>query len=137
MSDLIYPDESYAILGACFEVYNEQGCGFHEPVYHDCLEIELGLRKIPFVHEPPLALSYKGIPLKRPYTPDFICWNKLILELKACEKLCDEHVAQVLNYLNASGLELGLLINFGHYPKLEYKRIARTRRQGSDSRSSA
>lgn len=128
MSDLIYPEESYAIMGACFDVYNDKGCGFHEPVYHDCMEIELGLRQIPFLHEPFLPLTYKGFPLKHSYSPDFTCWNKIVLELKACERLADEHVAQVLNYLNATGYELGLLVNFGHYPKLEYKRIARTRR---------
>ncbi len=127
MSELIYPEESYAIVGACFDVYNEKGCGFLESVYHDCLEIELGLRRIPFVHEPLLALTYKGVSLKRPYSPDFTCWNKIILEIKACETLADAHVAQVLNYLNAAGYELGLLVNFGHYPKLEYKRVARTR----------
>jgi GxxExxY protein len=128
MTDLIYPEESYAIIGACFDVYNDKGCGFHEPVYHDCMEIELGLRQIPFIHEPLLPLTYKGFPLKHSYSPDFSCWNKIVLELKACERLADEHVAQVLNYLNATGYELGLLVNFGHYPKLEYKRIARSRR---------
>ena len=128
MSDLIYPRESYEIMGACFEVYNEEGGGFHEPVYRECLGIEFGLRNIPFVHEPSLLLTYKGTALKRPYSPDFTCWNKIILELKACEKLCDDHVGQVLNYRSASGFELGRLVNFGHYPKLEYKRIARTKR---------
>lgn len=136
MSELIYPEESYALVGACFEVYNEKGCGFLEPVYHDCMLIELGLRKIPFVHEPALPLTYKGVLLKRTCSPDFSCWDKIILELKACEKLCDEHVAQVLNYLNATGYELGLLVNFGHYPKLEYKRIVRTQGIRVDSRHS-
>jgi len=98
MADLIYPDESYAIVGACFDVYNEKGCGFLEPVYHDCMELELGLRNIPFVHEPQLALTYKEFPLKHSYSPDFTCWDKIVLELKACESLADEHVAQVLNY---------------------------------------
>ena len=73
-----------------------------------------------------MRLSYKGVPLKRPYTPDFTCWDKIILELKAVERLADEHVAQVLNYLNATGYSLGLLVNFGHYPDLEYRRIVRT-----------
>jgi GxxExxY protein len=114
MSELIYPDESYAIMGACFDVYNEKGCGFLEPVYHDCLAIELGLRGISFVHEPALSLTYKGVRLRHAYSPDFICWDKIVLELKACDKLADEHIAQVLNYLNASGCELGLLVNFGH-----------------------
>ena len=122
MSELIYPDESYAIMGACFDVYNDKGCGFHEPVSHDCMEIELGLRQIPFVHEPALPLSYKGFPLKHVYSPDFTCWNKIVLELKAVDRLADEHVAQVLNYLNATGYDLGLLVNFGHYPNARTKR---------------
>lgn len=128
MSEVIYPEESFAIIGACFDVYNEKGCGFLEPVYHDCLEIELGLRKIPFVHEPSHALSYKGIPLRHSYSPDFSCWNKIIVELKACEELTNAHVAQVLNHLNVTGYELGLPVNFGHHPKLEYKRIVRTKK---------
>ncbi len=85
------------------------------------------MRRIPFVHEPALPLTYKGFNLKRTYSPDFSCFGRIILELKACEKLVDEHVAQILNYLNATGFELGLLVNFGHYPKLEYKRVVRTR----------
>jgi GxxExxY protein len=133
MSEVIYPDESYAIIGACFDVYNEKGCGFLEPIYHDCMELELGLRSIPFLHEPPLALTYKGMPLKHTYSPDFTCWNKIVLELKAVEKLAEEHVAQVLNYLNATGYQLGLLVNFGHYPKLEYRRIANTRQHSRPS----
>jgi len=136
MSEIVYPDESYAIMGACFEVYNDKGCGFLEPVYHDCMQIELRLKGIPFVHEPLLALSYKGIPLSRFYSPDFVCWDKIILELKACESPTSEHVAQVLNYLTATGHQLGLLVNFGRFPKLEYKRIARTKPSGV-SRSSA
>jgi len=127
MNELIYPEESYAILGACFDVYNDKGSGFLEPIYHDCLAIELGIRGIPFLHEPILALSYKGVAIKHTYSPDFSCWGKIILELKACDKLADEHVAQTLNYLNASGYTLGLLINFGHFPKLEYRRIANSR----------
>ena len=131
MSELIYPEESYAVIGACFDVYNDKGCGFLEPIYHDCVEIELGLRKIPFVHEPSLALTYKGVPLRHTYSPDFTCFQKIVLELKACEQIADEHVAQVLNYLNATGYRLGLLVNFGHYPRLEYRRVANTQ---NDSR---
>ncbi len=128
MSELIYPQECYQIVGACFEIYNEKGCGFLEPVYHDCLEIELGLQAIPYLHEPPLHLTYKGRPIKHSYSPDFTCWNKIVFEVKAVEKLADEHVAQVLNYLNATGYELGVLVNFGHYPGLEWKRIVRTKK---------
>jgi GxxExxY protein len=128
MTDLIYPEESYKIIGACFEVYNDKGCGFLEPVYQECMELELGLQGIPFRSQQALPLTYKGHLLKQSYRPDFECFGKIIVELKAVERLADEHVAQVLNYLNATGYELGLLVNFGHYPKLESKRIARTRR---------
>ena len=127
MSELIYPKECYQIIGACFEVYNDKGGGFLEPVYHDCLEREFGLQQIPFLHEPPLRLAYKGQPIKHTYSPDFTCWDKIVVELKAVDKLTDEHVAQVLNYLNATGYPLGLLVNFGHHPGLEWKRIAKTR----------
>lgn len=128
MSELIYSGECYQIVGACFEVYNEKGCGFLEPVYHDCLELEFGLQAIPFLHEPALRLTYKGQPIKHGYSPDFTCWDKMVVELKVVEKLTDEHVAQVLNYLNATGYELGVLVNFGHYPGLEWKRIVRTKK---------
>ena len=131
MNELIYPEESYAIMGACFAVYNDMGCGFLEPIYHECMEIELAIRKISFVHEPSLNLTYKGVGLKHTYSPDFTCWNKIVLELKSCDKITEDHVAQVLNYLSASGYKLGLLVNFGHFPKVEYRRIANTR---SDSR---
>ena len=128
MNDLIYAKECYQIVGACFEVYNDKGCEFHEPVYHDCLELEFGLQQVTFLHEPPLHLSYKGHPIKHTYSPDFTCWEKIVVELKAEEKLTDEHVAQLLNYLSATGYELGLLVNFGHFPGLEWKRIVRTRK---------
>ncbi|MBL7994649.1 GxxExxY protein [bacterium] len=120
---LIFRNESYAILGAIFNVYKDKGCGFLEAVYQECLEIEFGIQKIPFESQKDLKLSYKSKILKQTYKPDFICYDKIIVELKAVSKIADEHRAQVLNYLNASGLKLGLLINFGHYPKLEYERI--------------
>ncbi len=123
--ELIYKDEAFAIIGACFEVYNELGCGFLEAVYQECLEIELGMRGISFVPQAGLQLTYKGRPLKQQYQPDFICYEKIIVELKAASDLGDDHRAQVHNYLKATGLRLGLLINFGHYPKLEYERIFR------------
>ncbi|MGC8988827.1 MAG: GxxExxY protein [Verrucomicrobiia bacterium] len=123
MKEIIYKDESYRIIGACFEVYKEKGCGFLEAVYQECLQIEFGIQSIPVVPQKPLALSYKGRPLKQRYSADFICFDKIILELKAVSALADEHRAQVLNYLNATGFKLGLLVNFGHHPKLEYQRI--------------
>ena len=123
--ELIYREESYRIIGACFEVYKEKGSGFLEAVYQECLELEFGLQEIPFDPRATLALSYKGLPLKQTYVPDFLCFGKIILELKAVSKLIDEHRAQVHNYLKATGHKLGLLVNFGHHPGLEYERIVR------------
>jgi GxxExxY protein len=124
MGELILPDESYKIVGACFEVYNEMGCGFLEAVYQECLELEFESQGIPFVAKSPLLLQYKHKPLKARYEPDFICWNQVVVEIKASSTLADENSAQILNYLNATKLPLGILVNFGHYPKLQYKRIA-------------
>jgi GxxExxY protein len=124
MSELLYPEESYQIMGACFEVYKEKGCGFLEAVFQECMELELTDRNIPFVAKPLLALAYKGRPLKQTYTPDLVCFGKIIVELKAVSALADEHRAQVHNYLRATGLRLGLLVNYGHFPKVEYERIA-------------
>ena len=121
--NIIHRLESYEIMGACFEVYKDKGAGFLEAVYQECLEIELGARKVPFKSQPQLALAYKGRPLKTKYIPDFLCYDKIIVELKAVSALTDEHRAQVQNYLRAAKLRLGLLVNFGHYPKVEYERI--------------
>ena len=122
---IIYREESYSIMGACFEVYKEKGCGFVEPVYQECLEFELGLQGILFQPQPLLALAYKGRPLKQRYIPDFICLDKIIVEIKAVSQLADEHRAQVHNQLKATGYRLGLLVNFGYHFKLEYERIVR------------
>ncbi len=121
--EIVYKDESYRIMGACFEVYKEMGCGFVEPVYQECLEIELGMQELPFVAQAALRLRYKGRRLKRRYTPDFILFGKIVVEIKAVKELSDKHRAQVYNYLKATGYRLGLLVNFGHYPKVEYERI--------------
>ena len=129
MSELIYKDESYKIIGACFEVYKLKGIGYTEPVYQECLAYEFELQGIPFVSQPTLELEYKGKILEQTFKPDFICYGKIVLELKALEKLVDPHRAQVLNYLNATGFELGLLVNFGHFPKLEYERLDKTLRR--------
>ena len=125
MADLIYKEESFQIVGACFDVYNELGCGFLEPVYQECLEIELAMQAISFRAQDELKLSYKGRLLKQVYEPDFICWEKIIVEIKAVTELADIHRAQVHNYLKATGHRLGLLVNFGNYPKLEWERIVR------------
>jgi len=123
MSEILYKEESYRILGACFEVYKEMGCGFVEPVYQECLEIELGLQGISFESQVQLPLAYKGSPLKGKYIPDFILFKKIVLEIKAVKELADDHRAQVYNYLRATGYRLGLLVNFGHHPGVEYERI--------------
>ena len=128
MTEIIYKKESYAIIGACFEVYNEKGCGFPEPVYQECIAIEFEYQQIPAIAKPSLTLSYRHRVLLQTYQPDYVCFEKIILGIKAASKLTDEHRAQLLNYLNAAGFELGLLVNFGHYPKLEYERIANTQR---------
>ena len=121
--ELLYKEESYKIIGACFEVYKDKGNGFVEPAYQECLEIEFGSQAIPFSAQAALRITYKGQELKQRYIPDFMCFDKIIVELKAVTQLTDEHRAQVLNYLKATGCRLGLLANFGHYPKLEFERI--------------
>ncbi|MDB6115779.1 MAG: GxxExxY protein, partial [Lacunisphaera sp.] len=124
MNDIIHREESYEIMGACFEVYKEKGCGFLESVYQECLELEFADQAIPHVPQQKRQLNYKGRPLRQTYEPDFICHDKIILEIKAVSALTDEHRAQVHNYLRATGHRLGLLVNFGHYPKVESERIA-------------
>jgi GxxExxY protein len=123
MSSITYKLESFEIVGACFEVYKEKGSGFVESVYQECLEMELGDRTVPFKAQPELALTYKGRPLKSKFKPDLICYDKIVVELKAVSGLTNEHRAQVQNYLRAIGMRLALLVNFGHFPKLEYERI--------------
>ena len=125
MSDIIYKEESYRITGACFEVYNEKGSGFTEPIYQECLELELAMQAIEFQAQAHLPLSYKGRPLRQRFQPDFICYGKIIVEIKAVSALTDEHRSQLLNYLNATGYRLGLLVNFGHHGKLEWERIVK------------
>ena len=115
-------------MGACYNVYRDKGCGFLEAVYHECLEIEFSHQAIPFLSQKELSLEYRDRKLKQSYKADFVCYNKIIVEIKAVSKIIDEHRAQILNYINASKFELGLLINFGHYPKLEYERLALTKK---------
>jgi GxxExxY protein len=112
-------------MGACFEVYKDKGCGFLEAVYQECLEIQFVLQNIPAQPHPELTLSYKGRTLTQTYIPDFICFGKIVVEVKAVSELADEHRAQVHNYLKATGHRLGLLVNFGHHPKVEWERIVR------------
>ena len=123
MVDLLYKDEVYAIQGAVYDAYRELGSGFLEAVYQECLEKELALRSIPFISQPSLDILYKGKKLTQQYKPDLICYGSIILELKAVGEIHPQHEAQLFNYLKASDLRLGLLINFGHYPKVQIKRI--------------
>ncbi|MBN2216827.1 MAG: GxxExxY protein [Pirellulales bacterium] len=125
MTNIIYKDESYSIMGACFEVYKEKGSGFLEAVYQECLAIEFRLRGIAFQEQVSLQLAYKGQMLVQTYMPDFLCMDKIVLEIKAIHELVDTHRAQMHNYLKATAYKLGLLVNFGHYPQLEYERIVR------------
>ena len=119
----LFEEETYAIRGAVFEVYREMGCGFLEAVYQECLEKEFVLRNIPFVSQKDLTLSYKGQALKQTYKPDFICYGKIIVEIKALSATTGEHKAQVLNYLKATREKLGLLVNFGCCPKATIERF--------------
>ena len=123
MTNLLYENETYKIIGACFEVYKRMGCGFLEAVYQECLEIEFDYQGIPYVAQKILKLKYRDSTLKKEYKPDFICYDKIMVEIKAVSNLVDEHRAITLNYLNSSNLKVGLLVNFGHHPKLEYERF--------------
>ena len=123
MTQLIHEEETYAILGACFEVYRDKGCGFLEAVFQECLGLEFSMQKIPANAQVGVPLTYKGQPLVQRYIADFICYDKVIVELKAVSKLTDEHRAQMQNYLHATGLRVGLLVNFGHFPKVEHERF--------------
>jgi GxxExxY protein len=115
-----YDQELYGIIGAAMEVQNELGMGFLELVYHDALNVELGLRGIPYETEKPIAITYKDKPLERVYKADLVCYGNIVVELKSVEKLKAEHTAQLLNYLKATGMPMGILINFGEKP-LRYK----------------
>lgn len=123
MTALIYEQETYAILGACFEVYREKGCGFLEAVYQDALTIEFELRGLPARTQVAIPLAYKGRQLRPNYIADFVCYDRVLVELKAVSKLADEHRAQIQNYLHATRLRVGLLVNFGHYPRIEHERF--------------
>ena len=123
MSDkLLYRDETFLIIGAAMEVHKTIGCGFTEPIYQEAFEQELQLRNIPYQREKTFHIKYKGVVLSKEFRPDFVCYDSVIVELKAVQDIVDEHYSQVYNYLKATGLQLGMLINFGK-KSLEYKRI--------------
>jgi GxxExxY protein len=122
-SNIFYKDEAYAIQGAVYEVSREMGIGFLEAVYQECLAKEFAGSGVPFEAEKMLSLTYKGEHLTQTYQPDFICFEKIVVELKCVRELRAEHRAQVLNYLKATGFKLGLLVNFGRFPKAEVERL--------------
>ena len=121
---ILYKNEAYKVIGAAMTVHRELGPGFLEAVYHEALEIEFKQQQIPYLREAPLTISYKDYALQKEYCADFICYNKIIVELKAIKELDSIHEAQVFNYLKATGFKLGLLINFGE-SSLVYKRIVK------------
>ncbi len=122
MDALIFKEESFKIVGAAMEVHRVLGCGFSEPVYQDALELEFKARNIPYEREKTFYIDYKGNQLNKYYRVDFLCYDKIIVETKAVTTLDEGHMAQIYNYLKASNMNLGVLINFGQ-PSLETKRI--------------
>jgi len=120
---IIYKEESYKVVGAAFKVYNALGHGFLEAVYQEALEIEFQRQGIPYEREKELKIKYEGVELKQTYKADFVCFGKIIVELKAVNALDDAHRSQVYNYLHATGYKLGLLLNFGNSDELEKERI--------------
>lgn len=119
---IIYKDESYKIINACIEVHKELGPGFLEQVYQEALEIEFNKQNIPYQKEKELTIKYKNVLLNKKYYADFVCFYKIIIELKALSGLTNDHMAQILNYLKATGFKLGIIINFGEM-SLKYKRL--------------
>ena len=119
-----YAQETYNIIGAAMEVYNILGYGFKEEVYQEALEKELSLRQIPFEHQSLINIYYKGEKLEKYYQADLICYGKIIVELKALPELSSENEQQILNYLKATKMEVGMLLNFGSSEGLEHKRMA-------------
>jgi GxxExxY protein len=132
MAELLCKDEVYAVVGAAMEVYNELGAGFLEQVYQEALENELAGRGIPFEAQKELQIRYKGRFLKKTYQADMIAFGKVIVELKALDLLTSREESQMLNYLKAAGLAVGLLINFGAEGKLEWKRLVKSRTESAN-----
>jgi GxxExxY protein len=125
MTELLLKEEVYAIVGAAIEVHRELGPGFLEAVYQEALELELLDRNVPFEAQRPLAITYKGRTLIKEYIADLICYDQIIAELKAIDRLTSREEAQLLNYLKATRLRVGLLINFGSHGRLEWRRLVK------------
>ena len=126
MVDLLLKDEVYAIIGAAMEVYNQLGTGFLEPVYQEAMEIELAERKVPSKSQHEIIIQYKNVRLKKYYIADFFCFDQIIVELKAIDRITSREESQLINYLKATGLPVGLIINFGVQDKLEWRRLVLT-----------
>lgn len=122
MDSYIYKNETYQIIGAAMSVHRTLGCGFTEKVYQEALEVELNRENIPYVRETPSHVQYKGIELSTEFIPDFICYDKIIVELKAVKELDDIHRAQTINYGKVAKAAVALLINFGE-TSLKYERF--------------
>jgi len=122
VAELVLGEEVYQIVGAAIEVYWQLGRGFLEPVYQEALEVELSRRQIPFQSQERLFIRYKGQTLKKEYAPDLILFGQIIAELKVLDRLTGTEEAQLLNYLKATGMRVGLLLNFGSRVRLEWKR---------------
>jgi GxxExxY protein len=120
---LVHADEVFRIQGAVFEVNRTMGAGFLEAVYQEALGLEFEMRRIPFVAKPKLSIAYKGARLKQTYEPEFICFDQIIVELKAVREITPEHRAQTINYLKATGLRVALLVNFGGLGRAPVERI--------------
>jgi GxxExxY protein len=125
VTDLLLKEEVYAVAGAAIELHRELGPGFLEPVYQEAMEIELAERTIPFHAQKALSIRYKQRVLLKQYVPDLICYDQIIVELKALDRLSGTEESQLLNYLKASGRRVGLLVNFGSHGRLEWKRFVR------------
>ena len=123
--EILFKDECYKIYGCIFEVNKKLGSGFLESVYQEAMEIELKRENIPFVLQKELEILYDGIPLVNKFVADIICYDKIIIELKAVSKLNNQHKAQLMNYLVVTGYKLGLLVNFNSFPKAEIIRMVR------------
>lgn len=121
--EILYKDEVYAIIGAAIDVHRELGPGFLESVYQSALECECQWRGVPFESQQPIPVRYKTVVLGKSFVADLVCFGKIIVELKSCDRLMGEHQAQPLNYLRATGFRVGLLINFGSKGKLEWQRM--------------
>ena len=125
MSELILKKEVYAVVGAAIDVHRELGPGFLESIYQEAMEIELSSRNVPFVAQQPIAVQYKGVTLKKQFFADLVCFEQIIVEIKALAHLSGTEQAQLLNYLKGTGFPIGILINFGSHGKLEWKRLVK------------